>query len=428
MPLYVDGVEITEMYVDGVQQIECWVDGVQVFVTGAYSIRSDLLVSTPNGSDVPVTGDRFGWSYVTDGTTIVIGAPYRDSGANGTTTNEGYVYVFEKVGGVWTQVQRLQASDFVVASGDLFGYGVAVEGNTIIVSSPQNTTGFGKLYVFEKQGSPLTWVEVQTMTASDALADDLLGRSLSLSGDILVAGADVSDTVAYQSGAAYVFERVGGLWPSTETQKLLASDAAASEWFGSTVKTDGTTMVIGAGYSDAGAVDAGALYVFEHNGTSWVELQKMVHSTPVTDGRIGITIEIEGTTIYASAWRDDNSGLIAPGAVLFFEKTTVWPSSETGKITSTDSIAGDGFGIRFGISGTTMVVAGGILNNNNDGKLTFFEKTGSPLTWTETGRQILPPDVADNANFASIHMAQNILLAAISTHVNESGIVYVYDN
>lgn len=61
-----------------------------------------------------------------------------------------------------------------------------------------------------------------------------------------------------------------------EEQKLLPSDGAAGDQFGFSVAISGETIVVGAPFADVlGIADSGAIYVFVHDGTSFVEEAKL---------------------------------------------------------------------------------------------------------------------------------------------------------
>jgi FG-GAP repeat protein len=81
------------------------------------------------------------------GETVVFGAPF-DDGAAG--DNQGSAYVFVRSGGVWTQQQKLEASDAAVD--DRFGSSVAISGGTVMVGAPfdDGAAGIdqGSAYVF----------------------------------------------------------------------------------------------------------------------------------------------------------------------------------------------------------------------------------------------------------------------------------------
>ena len=80
-----------------------------------------------------------------------------------------------------------------------------------------------------------TWNEVAKLTASDGAEDDEFGKSVSISGDLLVIGANYDDN-GHDSGSAYIYERDGiSTW--SEVAMLL------SEWSkaGGDLTGDGTT-------------------------------------------------------------------------------------------------------------------------------------------------------------------------------------------
>src|SRR5262249_50223153 len=69
--------------------------------------------------------DEFGHYVALDGDTAVIGARLADIGGN---ADAGAVYVFTRTEGIWSQQQKLVASDG--AASDNFGGAVALEGDT----------------------------------------------------------------------------------------------------------------------------------------------------------------------------------------------------------------------------------------------------------------------------------------------------------
>ena len=64
------------------------------------------------------------------GETVVVGASFHD-GAGGLF--QGSAYVFVRSGGVWSQQQKLEASD--AGKGDQFGFSVAISGETVVVGA-----------------------------------------------------------------------------------------------------------------------------------------------------------------------------------------------------------------------------------------------------------------------------------------------------
>ncbi len=100
-------------------------------------VAQEALLKAPNAD----ADDRFGWSVAVSGDTVVVGAPFEDSGAAGINGNQmddskpdsGAVYVFAKVGGVWTLQAYLKA--FNSAASDWFGSTLALDGDTLVVGA-----------------------------------------------------------------------------------------------------------------------------------------------------------------------------------------------------------------------------------------------------------------------------------------------------
>jgi hypothetical protein len=89
------------------------------------------------------------------------------------------------------------------------------------------------------------WTEEQKLTNQESR---YLGWSVSLDDDTALIGAPIDDDNGPVSGSAYVFTRSGTAW--TLQQKLLASDGAAHDRFGSSVSVSGDTVLIGAMYAE----------------------------------------------------------------------------------------------------------------------------------------------------------------------------------
>jgi hypothetical protein len=160
--------------------------------------------------------DRFGVSVALSGDTAVVGAYAEDHAG---ATNEGSAYVITRDNEVWTQQAKLTASD--ADDEDLFSNSVAITGDTVLVGADfdDHLGGIytGSAYVFVRTGG--VWTQQQKLTASDAAAGDHFGVSVTLFGDTAVVGAWGDDHAgATEVGSAYVFTRTGGVW--TQQQKL----------------------------------------------------------------------------------------------------------------------------------------------------------------------------------------------------------------
>jgi FG-GAP repeat len=249
--------------------------------------------------------DRFGFSVAVYGDTVVVGAFDERSNATGVNGNQadnsvsqsGAAYVFVRdFGGVWSQQAYLKASNTGI--GDLFGWSVAVFGDTVVVGARgerSNAIGVngneadnsanqsGAAYVFVKGGG--VWTQQAYLKASNTGTADQFGQSVAVSGDTVVVGAggddssatgingNEADNSAAQAGAAYVYVRgAGGVW--SQQAYLKASNTDLFDEFGFSVAVSGDTVVVGAvgedsnatgvdgNQADNSALNSGAAYVF----------------------------------------------------------------------------------------------------------------------------------------------------------------------
>ncbi len=204
-------------------------------------------------------GDHFGDLAAMSGNYAVVGA----DGVDDSGPESGAAYIFERdASGNWHEVQKLTAGD--PDAGDHFGGWVAMSGNTALVAAwgdgdPAGPAS-GSVYAFERDGAG-NWNEVQKLTASDPASGDIFGWPVAVQGDTALIAAESDDDFGSESGAFYVFRRVGGVW--TEVRKIHASDATAGEHFGDNLDLDGTTVLAAAWSADALGTDSGAFYVIE---------------------------------------------------------------------------------------------------------------------------------------------------------------------
>ncbi len=209
------------------------------------------------------TNDEFGFSADVDGEVAIVGAYYKETH----DIYGGAAYIFERnMGGtnVWGEVKKLTAND--MEDGDDFGYSTAVDGDVAVVGARAENAGgsdAGAAYIFERNaGGSNSWAQVKKLTASDAEQYDEFGYSVAVAGDVIVIGAY---SKYYSRGVTYVFERnSGGSNAWGETEKLTASDAQVSDYFGYSVAVEEDVTVAGAINESTGGSSAGAAYVFEN--------------------------------------------------------------------------------------------------------------------------------------------------------------------
>ncbi len=245
-------------------------------------------------------GDSFGNDVAVSGDWAVVGA----RGDDDLGDTSGSVYVYHWNGTSWDEDQKLNSSD--EESYDAFGCSVALDDfhQRIVVGALGDAIDTGAAYIFEYNGTD--WVETQKITASDGASQDKFGWGVDLDNNRVIIGAfDDSNSNGSQAGAAYIFDYNGSSW--TETQKLLASDGEGTDWFGIDVSLQDDRCIVGAYYDDTGTGRTGSVYVFEWNGSTWVQKEKIVASDAAVDDRFGYSVGLHDHKAIVGAYGKNSS-------------------------------------------------------------------------------------------------------------------------
>jgi hypothetical protein len=213
-------------------------------------------------------GDSFGSSVSISGDYAIIGAFGKSVVGN---QWQGQAYIFVRSDTTWTEQAILAASDG--EAGDSFGYSVSISGDYAIIGAYSKDVGGnehqGQAYIFIRSGT--IWTEQAILTASDGEAGNSFGKSVSISGNYAIIGAQSKNIGGNQwQGQAYIFMRSDTTW--TEQAIITASDGEAGDHFGKSVSVSGDYAIIGASSKDVGGNNyQGQAYVFMRSDTEWTE-------------------------------------------------------------------------------------------------------------------------------------------------------------
>ena len=246
-----------------------------------------------------VTFDNFGWSVAVSGSTVVVGAR-ADSIGSTSFGFQGAAYVFNRQGGRWVEEQKLTASDGT--EGDQFGWSVAVSGSTIVVGAQFDDIGGnlqqGSAYAFNRQGG--SWVETQKLTASDGAASDQFGLSVAVSGSTIVVGAVDFIGGNYRSRLGLCFQSPWReLGRDAEADRERRNGGGQLRLVSRDQRLDhrrGRTKR----HID-GKLMQGSAYVFNRHGGSWVETQKLTASDGAAIDQFGWSVAVSGSTVVVGA-------------------------------------------------------------------------------------------------------------------------------
>lgn len=290
---------------------------------------------------------NFGRSVAVSGQTVVVGA---DGSASVTARADAAGYVFDAATGA--QIAKLTVEGRY--EGDLFGRSVAVSGDTAVMGAQLGGGDYGgTAYAFDTA----TGAAGPQLSAADTSSLDLFGDAVAISGDIAIIGAPRHDAVAEDAGAAYLFDVTTG----AQLAKLTASDGAALDYFGDAVAIAGDRAVVGAARNSAVADRAGAVYLFDV--ATGAQIAKLTAPDASALDLFGASVAITADYIVVGATLDDDAGPNAGALYVFDAQTGGFMQKLIGStITFRDNFAGavaaDGQSIIAGTSKDRMGTAG----------------------------------------------------------------------
>jgi Bacterial Ig domain/Putative Ig domain/Putative serine esterase (DUF676) len=379
---------------------------------GPKLVGSGAIGTARQGSSVAVSAD---------GNTAVVGGP-------GDSSSTGAMWVWTRIGGVWTQQgPKLVGSGAVGGAQQGAAVSLSADGNTAAVGGPADNVSFGAVWVWTRVGSHWVQQGPKLVASGTFVVPAFQGAAVGLSADagtLIVAGPQYDAGM----GAAWVWVRSGGVWtqqgptlrgPGIPGVRNVQSVALSGEggtavvgepfvpspngvfggariWTrnGTTwtrqdpplvgagghggesvnISVDGNTAVVG-GPSDNGGV--GATWVWRRTSGSWTQIgQKLVGSGAAGSSEQGgaVSVSADGNTVLAGGPSDDAD---TGAAWVFFRDAGPWPLQIT-----TSTLAGGTIGKAYGQG---------------------LQATGGqpPYVWSASGA--LPPGLSLNSTVGSIY-------------------------
>jgi len=274
---------------------------------------SDITVGDYFGSGVCVSGD---------GSTIVVGAPADDDGASA----QGSAYIFEKVGGTWTQVQKIIQSD--TRSSGFFGSRVRIsnDGTTLVVGAYEHDgvgANVGAAYIFDKSGGG-TWSQTLKLYPPNTTTQ-FYAQGLDISGDgnVIAVGAPRDDTTSSNMGRVFMYVKSGGAWSNTPTQTFQYNTAVAEDkYFGWSVglSQNGNTLIVGAPYEDTEQTQSGAIHIYERTNGVWTPVKREYTGVNPSGEGLGTSVAISDDGKVYIAGNENDDPVITSGSVKVYDE------------------------------------------------------------------------------------------------------------
>lgn len=339
-----------------------------VFTRDGASWDQQLRLVADDGMD----GDQFGLAVALTGSTALIGAPMADTFGISGNADAGVAYFFTNEDGSWSQQDKITAFG---GAGDRFGRAVDIEGDTAIIGSPrhniQSKSNQGAAYVYiRKDGA---WSQQNKLTQNKGLANDFLGRSVSLSGDYAAVGVPQASYNGHpDEGTVHMYARSPLPWLRDET--VMDEDGVEGDYFGQSVALDGNTAIVGSWFAEKAIV-------FVRSANGWV-YEDTLTATLGNDGdQFGYSVALDGNLALVGARAAAVDGDDNRGAVYVFARSgNSWVEQD--RLTAADGAEDDQFGWAVTLDETTALIgAPGVDIPLNDDKGRVYAFTYSGGDW-----------------------------------------------
>ena len=244
-----------------------------IFVRGSNGWIQQAYIKAPNAKPFNYFGERL--SLSSDGNTLAIGVSFEDSNATGIDADgsntlapfSGAAYVYSRQNNNWALQAFIKAADARPDSN--FGDGISLSGSGDLLAVGATDNPSGRVYIFSRTNN--RWTEESIFTPEVAGSADGFGAEVAMTedGQTIFVGApgegsrvggffgDPTDNNRPESGAAYSFIRVNGIYQQQSYFKNNNPDSRDA--FGLQISTtdDGSTTAIAAPFEQSNATGIG---------------------------------------------------------------------------------------------------------------------------------------------------------------------------
>jgi hypothetical protein len=264
----------------------------------------------------------------------------------------GSAYVFDLVNGTWVQQAKLWAND--AHANQNIGRGADLSGNICVLGERQDATvGFfaGAAYVFELVGG--VWSQTVKLIPTPESRGGF-GYDVSADGVRLAIAAPRADTaLGFRRGVVAIYERsTAATW--NQVQVVMGADSGLDDYFGISTRLQNANLLVGAHAHDGFHPNGGAAYVFQLGSSGWSQVDKLGSNDDSAGDQVGAWLALDGSTILCSVSGDDDNGSSSGSAVAFQLEGAAW--QQIGKLLPNEGAEGDLFGVTVALSGQTAIV------------------------------------------------------------------------
>jgi len=249
----------------------------------------------------------------------------------------------------------------------------------------------------------------QKLGASNPLPNALYGYSLDLSGTRAIVGAYNEGPSG--AGAVYFLVHNGSNW--VEEQRVQPGGAFGE--FGRSVALSGDTAAIATPF----AVDQ--VRVYRRGASQWAPEQTLAPFGSGNAGQFGRSLDVDGDVIAAGSHNAASSAASNTGRAWVWRRSgTTWTQSD--QLVAPDAAQGDAFAWSLALSGD-WVVCGAVEDDNDKGSAYLFRYNGANWVFDT---KLQPSDLGASARFGqSVDVSGDALVVGAYTDTG-GGSVYVF--
>lgn len=224
-------------------------------------LKPSSLEEIGQGPQVPAdntTGSDFGYAVSTDSVWSISGAPSQNG-------NVGAAYIYQYAGGQWNEFAKIIPDDLQIQN---FGSSVSISFPYAVVGAPAYNSFAGCVYVFFYNGS--SWVQVNKFfRPSSATLGDLFGYSVDIDGNNFVVGCPGADIAFTNDGCIFTYKYNGSAWVYNNAPTISAPVLNNFSNVGTAVAIAHNTIVAGAPGQVVGGSQSGVAFMYRLVSGVW---------------------------------------------------------------------------------------------------------------------------------------------------------------
>ncbi len=257
---------------------------------------------------------------------------------------------------------------------------------------------------------------------------DSLGQAVALSGPHLLVGAPTDDNAGAKAGAFYAFRHDGTNW--VQSQKIVSPEGAHST-FGGTISIDGNVAAIGIDNDVVPAAKirrAGKVHLYQYESDHWIHEQTLGDDGTDKNNRFGSAVAVSEGHLLIGAKYDDDRANNAGAVYAYCRVDGIW--TPTQKLLPRDDYAAAGFGWFVAMEKSWAIVGAPGDDEDGDSAGAVYVFRWSDGKWQAYQKLRASDGAAGRVFGGSIALDANTLVVGAPNRASESGgpgAVYIFD-